>query len=325
MYATHGCSNEQFHKYIQQVIDFKPHILIDDGCDLTVAIHARGGDTLANVIGGCEQTTSGVIRLRNMARDGALKFPMIATNDNKTKSLVDNYYGTGQSCLDGIMRATTFFVAGKVVVCVGYGWCGKGIAMRAKGLGAQVVVTETHPFAALQAAYDGFRVMPMEEAAKIGDMFITATGNKHVISVDHIKTMKEGAVLSNAGQFVYEIDVDGLAKVQTASTTVRENMEQVTMPSGRSVFLLGGGNLLNLSCAEGHPSEVMATSFLGQMKAVEHIFGEQGKLPVDCINLPEVLDDEIAALQLNAMGVKYDTMTPEQEAYMQSWKEGHDL
>eukprot|EP00039_Didymoeca_costata_P020600 m.341856 g.341856 ORF g.341856 m.341856 type:complete len:435 (+) comp20607_c0_seq1:63-1367(+) len=323
VYATHGCSNSDFHRYIEKVIDFQPHILVDDGCDLCVAIHKRGGETLDRVLGGCEQTTSGVIRLRNMAKDSALNFPMIATNDNKTKSLLDNYYGTGQSCLDAIMRASSLFIAGKVFVVAGYGWCGKGVAMRAKGLGAQVVVVEVHPFQALQAVYDGFRVMPMAEAAEIGDMFLTATSNKHVIRVEHVLKMKDGAVLCNAGQFYYEIDVDDIRKLQTESKEVRTNMEQITLNNGKCVFLLGGGNLVNLSCAEGHPSEVMATSFLGQMKAVEHIAAEHKTLPKDVINLPEHLDDEIAALQLDAMGIQYDRMTKGQEEYMQSWQEGH--
>jgi len=259
-----------------------------------------------------------------MAAEGALKFPMIATNDNKTKALLDNYYGTGQSCLDGIMRATSLFIAGKTLVCVGYGWCGKGIALRAKGLGAQVVVCETHPFAALQAVYDGFRVLPMAEAAKVGDMFCTATSNKHAITVEHILSMKDGAVLSNAGQFAYEIDVEGMRKVQASTREARANMEEITLNNGRVVFLLGGGNLLNLSCAEGHPSEVMATSFLGQMKAVEYIVEQAASLGPKCVNLPTHLDDEIAALQLAALGVAYDTMTPAQEKYMKSWQEGHD-
>lgn len=263
-----------------------------------------------------------MIRLKNMAKDGALQFPMIATNDNKTKSLLDNFYGTGQSALDGIMRATSLFIAGKTVVQVGYGWCGKGMALRAKGLGAKVVICESHPFAALQAVYDGFAVMPIAAAAKVGEIFMTATGNKKVISLDHIKTMKDGAVLCNAGQFNYEIDIEALDTLKTASVEVRPNMEQVTLPGGKVVFVLGKGNLVNLSCAEGHPSEVMATSFLGQLMAALHIVENEGKLPKDCINLPENLDDKIAALQLDAMGVEYDTLTAEQEQYMASWQEG---
>lgn len=325
VFCIHGCSNEEYYSYIDRIIAFQPHILIDDGCDLCVAIHEAPEESRAALIGGCEQTTSGVFRLRNMEKSGALKYPWITTNENKTKHLLDNYYGTGQSVWDAIMRATTLFVAGKTAVCVGYGACGKGIALRAKGLGAKVVVTEVDPFAALCAVYDGFTVMPIAEAAKVGDFFITATGNKHAISLEDIKQMKDGAVLSNAGQFNYEIDVAGLQEIATAKSAARENMEQLTLPSGRSVFLLGGGNLVNLSCAEGHPSEVMATSFLGQAIACEHLVKHQKELAAGCVPLPPALDDHIAALQLEALGIKYDTLTAEQTEYMDSWKEGtHD-
>lgn len=325
VHAIHGCSNDEYRSFLDAMVAFHPDLIIDDGGDLTVQAHKDATpEMLAKIIGACEQTTSGVLRMKNMTTAGSLKCPLITTNDNKTKHLLDNYYGTGQSCWDGIMRATSLFVAGKIAVCVGYGECGKGIALRAKGLGASVIVTEVDAFAALRATYDGFAVMPIIEAAEKGDFFITATSNKHAIDLDAIKAMKDGAVLSNAGQFDYEIDVKGLRKLATSTVTVRENMEEITLPSGKCVFLLGGGNLLNLSCAEGHPSEVMTTSFLGQALACEYLVENKGKLAPGVTALPPALDNQIAAMQLDALGVSYDVMTVAQEAYMTSWEEGTD-
>lgn len=326
VHAKHGCSKEEYYSYCRSVLAIEPHIIVDDGCDLTVEAHKLGADFLARVIGGCEQTTSGVIRAKNMADAGALKFPVIATNDNKTKYLLDNYYGTGQSVWDGIMRATAMFVPSKVAVVCGYGACGKGIALRAKGLGARVVVTEVHPFAALQAVYDGFVVLPMAEAAKQGDLFCAATGSKHVIAKEHMAVMKDGAMLCNAGQFDYEIDHPGLRALQSGeSRFTRPNMEEVPVGGGKTLNLLGGGNLVNLSCAEGHPAEVMSTSFMGQAMACEHLVQSKGQLAPGCVNLPEELDNRIAALQLEALGVAFDTPTAEQAAYAKAWEEGaHD-
>lgn len=323
VYAKHGCSKDDFYVALGKALDIKPHLIVDDGCDLTVEMHKRGADELGNVIGGCEQTTSGVIRATNMTADGALKYPLIATNDNKTKHLLDNYYGTGQSVVDSVMRATAMFLPSKVAVVVGYGACGKGIALRAKGLGARVVVTETHPFAALQAVYDGFQVVPMAEAAALGDLFISATGSKHVVSAAHMANMKDGAVVCNAGQFDYEIDLTGLRAMQVGeSRLVRPTMEEVTLKNGRRINLLGGGNLVNLSCAEGHPSEVMATSFMGQALACEYLVKHGRELAAGCMKLPEELDNRIAALQLNALGIAIDVPTAEQEEYAKAWMEG---
>lgn len=326
VHAKHGCTKDEYFGFCRAVLATKPHLIIDDGCDLTVEAHKMGGGVLDNVIGGCEQTTSGVIRAKNMTTAGALSFPLIATNDNKTKHLLDNYYGTGQSVWDGIMRATVMFVPSKVAVVVGYGACGKGIALRAKGLGARVVVTETHPFAALQAVYDGFVVMPIEDAAKEGDIFVTATGSKHVISGAHMATMKDGAYLCNAGQFDYELDHTGLRAMQVGeSRYTRPNVEEITVRGGKVLNLLGGGNLVNLSCAEGHPAEVMSTSFMGQAMAAEYLVRHGKGLPKGCINLPEELDNQIAALQLAALGVRFDTPTAEQQEYAKAWEEGmHD-
>ena len=348
VFAKHGRDTAQYYRDIERVLEVRPHVIVDDGCDLVVGIHEKGGEYVEGVIGSCEQTTSGVIRARNMTASGALRFPLVATNENKTKHLLDNYYGTGQSVWDGIMRSTAMFCAAKTAVCIGYGACGKGIALRAKGLGAQVVVCEVHPFRALQALYDGHQVMPMAEAAARGDVFCSATGSKHVVSAEHIRKMKSGAMICNAGQFDYEIDLKGLRAMQARPTPAlrrrrmpppprpppaaraqvgesrfpRPHMEEVRLDSGKHVYLLGGGNLVNLSCAEGHPSEVMATSFLGQALACEYIVKSAAALPPGITNLPEEIDDRIAALQLGALGVSIDALTAEQEAYAKSWREG---
>ena len=325
VHAVRGCSTDDFYAALDRVVAFGPEVVVDDGCDLTVRLHAaeRG---VAGVLGGCEQTTSGVIRAVNMHAAGSLEIPIVATNNNDTKRLLDNYYGTGQSVMDGIVRATALFVAAKTVVVAGYGPCGKGVALRAAGLGAQVVVTEVDPFRALQATYDGFRVMPMAAAAPLADVDVTLTGNKHVVARDHMRAMKAGAVLCNGGQFVHEIDVDWLKATATASETVRPNMVRYSFPGGaKDLVLLGDGNLVNLSCAEGHPSEVMATSFLGQLLAVKHIVAsaKNAALKPGVHALPKALDQEIAALQLKALGVEMDAMTPEQVAYAAEWEEGY--
>lgn len=322
VWAYKGETTEDYYRYLNYVIDTKPHITIDDGCDLVSEIHSKHPELIPEIIGGCEETTTGIIRLKAMKKDKALKYPIIAVNDNRTKHLVDNYYGTGQSTTDGIIRATNILFAGKTVVVAGYGSCGKGFAMRAKGLGANVVVTEVANFPALQASYDGFRVIPMEEAAKIGDIFCTLTGNKHVIRPEHIKVMKDGAILANSGHFDIEIDVKGMKEMSKSVRRVRPFLDEYVQKDGRKIFLCGEGRLVNLAAAEGHPSEVMSTSFCGQALAVEYCVKNKGKMPVDVIKLPEEIDDSIAKLQLEAMGTKIDKLTEEQEKYLASWQEG---
>ncbi len=321
IWAYKGETTEDYYRYITNVIEFKPHITIDDGCDLVSEIHKNHTHLISDIICGCEETTTGIIRLKAMEADNALKYPMIAVNDNKTKHLVDNYYGTGQSTVDGILRATNLLYAGKTFVVCGYGSCGKGVAQRAKGLGANVVVTEIDSFRALQAAYDGFRVMKMADAVKIGDVFCTVTGNKHIIGLDTMKQMKHGAILANSGHFDIELDLKSLNEAASAHKQVRPFMAEYTL-GGKKLFVLGEGRLINLAAGEGHPSEVMSTSFCGQALSVEYAVKNQGKLPVKVLQLPEEIDDEIAALQLTAMDIEIDQMTPEQVEYLNSWQEG---
>ncbi len=321
VWAYKGETKEDYYRYLGYVIEQKPNITIDDGCDLVSEIHKNHAHLIEDIICGCEETTTGIIRLEAMEKDGALKYPMIAVNDNMTKHLVDNYYGTGQSTIDGILRATNILIAGKVFVVCGYGSCGKGVAMRARGLGANVIVTEVDPFRALQAVYDGYRVMPMEEASKIGDIFCTVTGNKHVIRVEHMRLMKDGAVLCNSGHFDVEIDIDSLRKEASSERRIRPFMDEYVL-SGKRIFVLGEGRLVNLAAAEGHPSEVMSTSFCGQALACEYGVKNRGKLPPKVIQLPKELDTEIASLQLKAMGISIDTLTEEQIKYLSSWEEG---
>lgn len=320
VYGYKGESEEDYYRYIDAVIANNPNITIDDGCDLVTRIHVKYQEKIKNIIGGCEETTTGVIRLRAMERDGVLKYPMIAVNDNKTKHLFDNYYGTGQSTIDGILRATNILIAGKNFVVCGYGDCGKGVALRAKGLGANVIVTEVDPFKALQAVLDGYRVMPIADAAAIGDIFVTVTGDKNVIRVEHIKKMKDNAVLANSGHFDVEIDVKGLAKI-AKKRRVRPFLDEYEF-GGKRVYVCGEGRLVNLAAAEGHPSEVMATSFAGQALACEYLVKNKGKLQAKVLDLPPEIDDQIARLQLESMGVKIDVLTKEQEKYLHSWQEG---
>jgi adenosylhomocysteinase len=321
VYAYKGETKEDYYKYLNKIIAFKPHITIDDGCDLVTEIHSKHKELIPSLIGGCEETTTGVIRLKAMERDGALKYPVIAVNDNDTKHLLDNYYGTGQSTLDGLIRATNILLAGKTFVVLGYGSCGKGTALRARGLGANVIVTEIDHFKALQAKYDGFRVMKMEEACKLGDIFITVTGNKHVIRLEHMKEMKEGAIMANSGHFDIEIDVAGLNKASKSVKRIRPFLDEYNL-NGKNIYLCGEGRLVNLAAAEGHPSEVMSTSFCGQALAVEYCVKNKGKLKPSVITLPKEVDDNIAKLQLNALGITIDTLTPEQIKYLASWDEG---
>lgn len=321
VWAYKGESREDYYRYIGYVIAAKPHITIDDGCDLVSEIHKSHTELIQDIICGCEETTTGIIRLKAMEKDNALKYPMIAVNDNKTKHLVDNYYGTGQSTIDGILRATNVLITGKSFVVCGYGSCGKGVAMRARGFGANVIVCEVDSFRALQAAYDGFRVMKMEEAAAQGDIFCTVTGNKHVIRLEHMRTMKNGVIMANSGHFDIEIELAALKKAAASERRVRPLMDEYVL-GGKKLFVLGEGRLVNLAAAEGHPSEVMSTSFCGQTLSCEYGVKNRGKLPNRVIQLPEELDDTIAGLQLQVMGVAIDSMTPDQVEYMSTWQEG---
>jgi len=321
VWAYKGETTEDYYRYLNYVIDTKPHITIDDGCDLVSEIHVNHPDLIKDIICGCEETTTGIIRLKAMEDDNALKYPMIAVNDNKTKHLLDNFYGTGQSSIDGILRATNILIAGKTFVVCGYGSCGKGVSQRASGLGANVIVCEVDNFCALQAAYDGYRVMPFEEAAKIGDIFCTVTGNKHVIRLEHMKTMKNSAIMANSGHFDIEIDIKSLEETASSKRRVRPFMDEYVLDE-KKLFILGEGRLVNLSAAEGHPSEVMSTSFCGQALACEYGVKNNGKMQNEVIQLPEEIDDEISGLQLSAMGLHIDELTPEQIEYLSSWEEG---
>ncbi len=321
VYAYKGESKEDYYRYLEKVVSKKPQITIDDGCDLVSLIHQKYPEMINDIIAGCEETTTGIIRLKAMVRDNALKYPMIAVNDNKTKHLLDNYYGTGQSAWDGILRASNVLVAGKTVVVVGYGSCGKGVSLRARGMGANVIVTEVDSFCALRARLDGFMVMPIEEASRLGDIFVTVTGNKNVIALSHIKLMKEGSILANAGHFDNEIDITALTEYAGEPLNVRPYFDEYKV-DGKKIFLCGEGRLVNLACAEGHPSEVMATSFCGQALAVKYAVENKDKLKNEVILLPEEIDDHIASLQLEAMGISIDTLTEEQIKYLNSWQEG---
>ncbi|MFH1670072.1 MAG: adenosylhomocysteinase [Patescibacteria group bacterium] len=322
VWAYKGESKSDYYKFLTAVIESEPDITIDDGCDLVTEIHTKHPGLIENIIGGCEETTTGIIRLRAMVQEGALRYPMVAVNDNKTKHLFDNYYGTGQSTIDGILRSTNILFAGKVVVVCGYGSCGKGVAMRSKGMGAQVIVVEVNPFNALQAAMDGYRVLPMVEAAVEGEVFITVTGNKHIIRMEHIDRMQDGVILANAGHFDNEIDMQSLESQAKRKRRVRHYLDEYMIKSGKIIYVAGEGRLVNLASAEGHPSEVMSLSFCGQALACEYLVKNRGNLPVDVITLPQEVDQEIAQLQLEAMGLAIDKLTPEQKAYLEEWKEG---
>ncbi len=320
VYAKRGVNKEDYYRFIHTVMDFQPNITIDDGCDLVSEIHTKKPELIKNIIAGAEETTTGVIRLHAMERDGALKYPMIAVNDSKTKHLVDNYYGTGQSTLDGIIRATNVFIGGKNFIVAGYGPCGKGVALKAKGMGAHVIVTEVDAFRALQAHFDGYRVMPMAEAAKIGDIFVTLTGDKNVIDIHHIKAMKSGAILANSGHFDAEINIKELAKI-AEKRIIRTNMEEYIL-DGKKIFILGEGRLVNLAAAEGHPSLVMSFSFCDQALACEYAAKNKGNLKIGVQKLPDEVDDTVARIHLEAMGIKFDVLTEEQKKYLASWEEG---
>ena len=323
VYAIKGEDNETYFKHINAVLDHNPHIVMDDGADLVSTIHKNRRNLIDNMLGGTEETTTGIIRLRAMARDGALQFPMMAVNDALTKHMFDNRYGTGQSTMDGIIRATNFLIAGRTVVVGGYGWCSRGIAMRAKGLGANVVVTEIDPLKALEAVMDGFRVMPMMEAAPIGDIFVTATGDIHVVDERHLAIMKDGALLANSGHFDVEINKPALRALAVDDPKlVRPFVEQFTMKDGRKLNLLGQGRLINLAAAEGHPAAVMDMSFAGQAMAAKYLLDNKGKLDNRVYTVPEEVDQVIATIKLQSMGIHIDTLTDEQVKYLNSWEEG---
>lgn len=322
VYAIKGESNEQYNSHMANVLNIQPNITMDDGMDLVAMLHTSRSDLLPHVVGGTEETTTGVIRLRAMAAQGKLKFPVMAVNDAQTKHFFDNRYGTGQSTIDGIIRATNVLLAGKNFVVGGYGWCSKGIAMRAKGMGSNVIVTEIDPLRALEAVMDGFRVMPMAEAAKIGHIFCSATGDIHVISLEHIGLLRDGAILSNSGHFDVEIDMKGLKESARKVTRVREFLDEYTLDDGRRIYVAGEGRLVNLAAAEGHPSAVMDMSFANQALAAEYILKKGKELTGQVYDVPLVIDQEIAALKLKAMGVEIDTLTTEQESYLNEWSLG---
>jgi adenosylhomocysteinase len=323
VYAIKGEDNQTYHRHIKAVLDHRPHLIMDDGADLVSTIHKSRTELLEEIIGGTEETTTGIVRLRAMARDGALKFPMMAVNDALTKHLFDNRYGTGQSTMDGIVRATNYLIAGKTVVVAGYGWCSRGIAMRASGLGGNVIVTEVDPLKALEAVMDGFRVMKMAEAAPLGDIFVSATGDINVIDTHHMERMKDGALLANSGHFDVEINKPGLAELSVGEPKrVRPFVDQFTLKNGRKLNLLGEGRLINLAAAEGHPASVMDMSFAGQAMAAKYLVDNRGELENRVYAIPEEVDQEIARIKLAAMGIEIDTLTPEQEQYLNSWEEG---
>jgi adenosylhomocysteinase len=321
-YAIKGEDNATYYAHISAALDHKPQITMDDGADLVTQLLTKRTDLIPNVIGGTEETTTGVIRLRAMAKDGTLKFPVIAVNDAQTKHFFDNRYGTGQSTLDGIIRATNLLLAGLKLVIAGYGWCGRGVAMRAKGLGADVIVTEIDPTRAIEAVMDGFRVMTMNEAAKIGDIFITVTGNKSVLAAEHFEKMKDGAVLCNSGHFNVEIDIPALEKVSSAKKQARPFVDEYGLRDGRKLYLLGEGRLINLAAAEGHPASVMDMSFANQALSAEYMIKNHTELGHKVYGVPENIDKHIAKLKLESMGVQIDKLTPEQEHYLASWNEG---
>lgn len=322
VYAIKGENNRVYYSHIKSVLQIKPHITMDDGADLVSTLHKSFPKLLEDVKGGTEETTTGVIRLRAMATDGVLKYPIIAVNDAHTKHLFDNRYGTGQSTIDGILRATNRLIAGSVFVVCGYGWCGRGVAMRARGMGARVIVTEVDPLKALEATMDGYELMPIREASKIGDFFVTVTGDINVIPRDCFKLMKDGAIVCNSGHFNVEIDTEGLKALSRSSRKIREFVQEYTLKNGKRIYLLGEGRLINLASAEGHPSSVMDMSFANQALCAEYITKYSEKLGKEVYPVPESIDRKIASLKLRAMGIRIDSLTPEQKRYLESWEMG---
>jgi adenosylhomocysteinase len=321
-FAIKGEDGDTYYKHIAAALDTRPEITMDDGADLVSVLHTKRAEQAKSVLGGTEETTTGVIRLKSMAREGALRYPILAVNDANTKHLFDNRYGTGQSTLDGILRATNRLLAGSTFVVLGYGWCGKGLATRARGMGAKVVVTEIDPLPALEAVMDGFQVMPAAEAVKIGDIFVTVTGNINVLRVEHFRAMKDGAIVANSGHFNVELDLDNLAKTAKSRRAVRPFVEEFTLESGKKVCVLGEGRLINLASAEGHPASVMDMSFANQALGIQWILSNAQTLKPDVYPIPKALDEEIARLKLEALGVRIDALTTEQIAYLASWQHG---
>ncbi len=322
VHAIKGEDNETYYKHILSALDHKPHLTMDDGADLVSTALTKRKDVVEGILAGTEETTTGVIRLRAMAKEGALRYPIIAVNDALTKHMFDNRYGTGQSTMDGVIRCTNSLIAGSKFVIAGYGWCGRGLASRARGMGADVIVTEIDPTKAIEAVMDGFRVMSMNEAAKIGDIFVTVTGNKSVIGREHFEHMKNGAVVANSGHFNVEIDIPALEKMSSSKRQTREFVDEYAMKDGRKIYLLGEGRLINLAAAEGHPASVMDMSFANQALSCEYLVKNYKTLEPKVYPVPEELDKKIARLKLESMGIKIDRLTPEQEEYLASWSEG---
>jgi adenosylhomocysteinase len=321
-FAIKGEDNKTYYQHINSALAHKPQLTVDDGADLVSTAHRERKELLNNIIGGTEETTTGLVRLRNMAKDGKLKYPIIAVNDAKTKHFFDNRYGTGQSTIDGITRATNVLWAGKKVVVCGYGWCGRGVARRAQGMGALVIVIEVNPIAALEAAMDGYQVMPLIEAAKVGDIFITTTGDINAIDKAHFSRMKDGAILANSGHFNVEINIPALEKMSKSKRQMRPFVDEYRLADGRRLYLLGEGRLINLAAAEGHPASVMDMSFADQALCLEHLVKNKGKLKPDVYPVPEEIDNEVGRLKLKAMNIEIDSLTKEQKKYLESWEEG---
>lgn len=322
VFAVRGEDNETYYKHINSALDIAPSMTMDDGADLVTTLHTKRRELLAGIIGGTEETTTGVIRLKSMAAKGVLEYPIVAVNNAMTKHFFDNRYGTGQSSIDGILRATNILLAGLNFVIAGYGWCGRGLAVRAKGLGARVIVTEINPVKAIEAAMDGYDVMPMAKAAELGDVFVTVTGNKSVITKEHFLVMKEGAVVANSGHFNVELDLEGLATVTTSRREARPMVEEYTLKNGKKICVLAEGRLVNLSAAEGHPAAVMDMSFANQSLSAVHVFKNYKEIGKRVIDVPDEIDRRIAALKLETMGMFIDVLTPEQEEYLAGWQEG---
>ena len=322
VFAVNGEDSESYYRHIEAAVDHRPQVTMDDGADVIGVLHSTRQDQLGEIMGGTEETTTGVIRLRALERDGKLGFPIVAVNEANTKHLFDNRYGTGQSTIDGILRATNVLLAGRTFVVCGYGWCGRGIADRTRGLGSHVIVVEVDPLRALQAVMDGFRVMPIADAARTGDLFVTATGDKHVLRGEHFELMKDGAILANTGHFNVEIDIPALRKLAGSVSVARPMVEQFDLSGGRRIFLLAEGRLVNLAAAEGHPASVMDMSFANQALAAEHVVKHHAELEKRVYDMPRDIDDEVARLKLASMGVEIDTLTDEQRLYLDSWDEG---
>lgn len=321
-YAIKGEDNDSYYSHILSAIDHKPHLTMDDGCDLVHLLHTKRQDVLDGVIAGTEETTTGVIRLRAMAKEGVLRYPVVAVNDALTKHMFDNRYGTGQSTLDGVIRCTNVLLAGAKFVVAGYGWCGRGLALRARGMGCEVIVTEVDPTKALEAVMDGFRVMSMIEAAKLGDVFVTVTGNKSVIRQEHFEVMKNGAIVANSGHFNVEIDIPALERLASSKRPTRDFVDEYALRDGRKIYLLGEGRLINLAAAEGHPASVMDMSFANQALAAEYLVKNHASLEKKVYAVPQELDKRVAKLKLESMSIGIDRLTPEQEEYLASWSEG---